>query len=181
MDNKLKNIIISDGRLPLWSKILGYICLVGGGALCYRAFVQHDFSTFILMAVLTVNFVFISWLVIYIKFDIAGRRFKKEYTFGVIRFGIWKHLPQIDYISVFRQAWSADSDGDGVNEVKGFKYDVNVWYNGTKHFTIYSDRDMGQCYAVAMRMAVRLDIDLLDATVPNDHKWIELPVKDVPV
>ncbi|MEL1244703.1 hypothetical protein AAEO56_10560 [Flavobacterium sp. DGU11] len=135
---------------------------------------QNDPFSCFLIALLTIDFVFMLWMVIYIKFDVAGRRFKKEYTVGLLRLGMWRKLPQIDYISVFKQLGSSDE-----GESLFIRYDVNVWYNDTKHFTIYTHPDKSQSYSMAMRLAVKLNVDMLDATIPNDFKWVELPVKDI--
>lgn len=109
-----------------------------------------------------------------IYFDLAGRKYKKEYAVGPIRVGKWITLPNVEYISVFRQGWSKDSDRNGIAEASGHNFDVNVWYNASKHFTVYSSAGPEPAFEMARYIATKLQVDLLDATIPNDSKWVEL-------
>lgn len=112
-----------------------------------------------------------------IHFDLAKRKYKKEIAVGQMTVGKWHHLPQIEYVSVFKQG--TISDGGRHPHTRSNRYDVNVWYGISKHFTIYSDVEMEYAYDMAMRLAVKLNVDMLDATIPNDFKWVELPAKDI--
>lgn len=115
-----------------------------------------------------------------VYFDLENRLYKKEYAVGPVKIGKWIELPSIEYISIFRQAWSKDSDGDGFTDDMGYRYDVNVWHDTSKHFTIYSNYEKEPSLEMAKMLAVKLNVDLLDATVPHDKKWLDLTDNEIP-
>ena len=104
-----------------------------------------------------------------IHFDLKDKRYKKEYSVGIIGVGVWKQLPEIEYVSVFKQSLKSDESGEHC----GFKFNLNMWYPVNKHFTIYSCDEPEPVFVVAKFIAKKLQVDLLDATVPNDFKWLE--------
>lgn len=106
--------------------------------------------------------------------DLEGMKYKKEYVVGPVKTGKWITLPEIAYVSVFRQNRSSDRDNDGMTDTSGHNYDVNVWHQTSKHFTIYSSVALQPAFDMGQYLAKKLNVDLLDATVPNDFKWIEL-------
>ncbi len=73
-------------------------------------------------------------------------------------------MPNIEYVSVFRQ----------LKENKSYTYEVNLWVKGNRSFTIYEGLDLGATFAMGKTTAKTLNVDLLDATVPNDFKWVDL-------
>jgi hypothetical protein len=180
MDFKKTNVIISEKGRPFWQTVLAALfftvtlaqlayalweVFLGGGF--WKAMSLLD--TIILTGGLGLKFS----IVASIHFDIAKRQYKKQYTIGSIKYGKWEYLPNIEYISVFKQGLS-DSEGNRVDVI----YDVNVWHNTSKHFTIYSCGELEPAFEMAKYMALKLDVDFLDATVPNDSRWVEL-YKDV--
>lgn len=97
-------------------------------------------------------------------FNLKERKYKIQYSVGPIKVGKWKKLPKIDYVSVFKQP-KVDDD---------FIYETNLWYNRNKHFHIYESFDFESVYEMGESVARVLKVDLLDATIPNDHKWVNL-------
>lgn len=180
MDFKKTNVIISEGQRPFWQVALAALfftaTLVQLGYALWVTFLGNGFweavallDTMLATFGLGLKFSMVSS----IHFDIAKKRYKKQYAVGLIKYGNWEYLPNIEYICVFAQGLS-DSDGDRV----GVIYDVNVWYNTSKHFTIYSSEELEPAYEMAKYMALKLEVDLLDATTPHDKKWVEF-YKDV--
>ena len=93
-------------------------------------------------------------------FDFDKKRFKKERKYVFVKLGKWQELPELEYISVFK---------------KGTKlYEVNLWYVGNKHFKISYTENKEKALAIGKQLAQKLKVDLLDATVANDSKWIEI-------
>lgn len=184
MNPNQENIIISEGSRPFGQTLLAaifytvtiavvlYMIIIPCLALT-EASVMVSINI-IPFAILTFGFALRFSVINNIYFDIEKRLYKKEYAVGPVKVGKWEHLPNIEYISVFKQGWSKDRDGDGMTDATGYRYDVNVWHNTSKHFTIYSSNEPQPCLEMARVIALRLDTDLLDATVPNDKKWIEL-------
>src|SRR5690606_21807119 len=67
-----------------------------------------------------------------IHFDLKKKTYKIQYCVGPIKVGKWKRLPQIEYVSVFRQLLK--------NEEHTFE--VNLWYGKNKHFNVYQNPEL---------------------------------------
>lgn len=179
MNKATANIIISEGKRPFWQ-------------ICFAAFFFAATVVLVIMSVLSMfssnivpalNFIYSldfaistfalglrSSVVINICFDLKHSKYKKEFAVGPIKVGKWRYLPNIDYISVFKQSLRRDGEGEPVIYI----YNVNVWYDTSKHFTIYSNEEPEPAFEMARYMALKLHIDVLDATEPNDFKWIDM-------
>jgi hypothetical protein len=182
--NQSKQIIVSEGSRPFWQTCIAAASYLFSIVLLFmiirntyyypteKAFMgaAKALSIIVFLLVFGIRYSIIQ----NIYFDLSGKKYKKEYTVGPVRVGKWVALPNVEYISVFRQGWSKDSDGDGLNVSKGHDYNVNVWHNTSKHFTIYSSVEPEPAFEMARYIAMKLQVDLLDATTPNDFKWIEL-------
>lgn len=179
MDFKKTNVVISERQRPFWQVALAALFFTG--TLAQLAYMLWEcFSNSNFRAVEWLDTILLSFglglrfsVVTSLHFDLVKRKYKKQYAVGPIKYGNWEYLPNIEYICVFAQGLS-DSDGNRV----GVIYDVNVWYNTSKHFTIYSSEELEPAYEMAKYMALKLEVDLLDATIPHDKKWVEF-YKDV--
>lgn len=98
-----------------------------------------------------------------IYIDLKKSRFKSTNEVGPIKIGSWVTINNYEYVSIFTQPLS-----DG-----GFSFKVNLWYDKNKHFTLYEKNDFESALEVAYFLSEKLNIDLLDATIPNDFKWID--------
>jgi hypothetical protein len=100
-----------------------------------------------------------------IYFDLDIKKFKKEYSVGIIKIGKWKDLPEIDYVSLF----TVTSD----NEPS--RYDVNLWYKTNQHLTIYQTDfiNIEIAFHTSYEIAKKLEIDLLNATI-CPYEWMNL-------
>ncbi len=176
MANTTNDIIISEKERPVWQKILAavsytlmflFIGLMLFGVYHYpgrqgfKAFVSAS-NCALFMLIFGLRFSVITS----ICFDLTGQRYKKEYRVGMVRVVRWQQLPDIDYVSVFRQAVTLPGEDDG------HVFTVNVWYGHNRHFTIYTKADNKAAYDMAMYIASRLKIELLDATDPLNKIWI---------
>ncbi len=184
MSSKIDNILVSEGNRPLWQIIIAAVFYTVSLLLMllslYILYIDFTINaakdcvgilSFATTAfVLAVRFS----LVNNIYFDFEKRLYKKEYAVGIFRFGTWQHLPNIEYICVFRQSWSKDSDGDGMSDSAGYRYDVNVWHDSSKHFTIYTNFEKEPSYEMAKHLATKMKVDFLDATDPHNKQWVEL-------
>lgn len=185
-----KDIIISEGVRPLWHRIIAaflytvilllLVLLVFSVNLSAELYVVkqliHSAEFIFLLFVFALRFSTVRTL----YFDLNERKYKKEFSVGPICVGKWKSLPNIEYISVFRQIVSSDPDGDGVGMLD-IRYDINVWHDTSKHFTIYSGFTVEPVFEIARYIALKLKVDLLDATIPNNFKWVELEEQNTEV
>lgn len=163
MDPKGKDIIISEGRRPVWHLAVALTCYGGILGVICLSFVDNDFEDYLDILQFATGLFLLGMrfsAVTNIKFDLANRRFKKELALWKIQIGKWEYLPNIEYLSVFKKEEDV--------------YDVNVWHGVNRHFTIYTSEDIKPAYDMAYRIALRLDIDMLDATVKNNSVWMRL-------
>ena len=169
MANTTKDIIISEKPRPIWQRIvagISYALMVFGvykyeGKQSFKAFTS-SFNCAVFMLIIGLRFSVITS----IWFDMKGSRYKKEYRVGPVKIGKWEQLPNVEYVSVFRQAVTLPGEDDG------HVYNVNVWYGHNRHFTIYTNADTKSAYNMALYIATRLKTDLLDATDPLNKIWI---------
>jgi len=176
MANIKNDNIISERKRPVWQTVLAFLSftimflflalMVYGiytytGKQQFKAFVS-SFNCALFMMALGLRFSVITS----VWFDMKGRRYKREYKVGPVRVGKWKELPDIEYVSVFRQAVILPGEDDG------HVYNVNVWYGKNQHFTIYTNAEEKPAYNMALYIASRLKIDMLDATDPFNKIWI---------
>ena len=169
-----KNIIISEGNRPIWQTCIAAflytlaLILLGMFFLAYEVVPfevgssKGDFRIFY-VAVLCIVQGFLFSVVKSIFFDLKKKRYKEQYSVGPIKIGRWKNLPEIDYVSIFKQP---KSDGNYI-------YEVNLWHQRNRHFNVYESINLNPIFEMGKEIAKSLDVDLLDATEPNNHKWIE--------
>lgn len=98
-----------------------------------------------------------------VHIDLELSRFKPTIEVGFIKIGKWKTINNYEYVSVFHQPL-----GDGF-----YIFEVNLWYDKNKHFELYRKNDFEEAMSIGYDLSEELNIDLLDATIPNDFKWID--------
>ncbi|WP_420570797.1 hypothetical protein [Kordia sp.] len=162
-------VIISQGDRSLWHNIVAaffyavtimcILLLFFGFELSFEKAIVENKVQFIEIAIFSGATAFYYSVVQTYYFDFKNNRYKYERAVLFVKLGRWKTLPALEYISVFNK--------------KGM-YQVNLWYAGNKHFNIYSMLDEAAALEVGKKLAISLRIDLLDATVANDSKWIDL-------
>ncbi len=167
------NIIISERDRPLLHRIIAAALYTAMFIFLFYFFLEFEFTTKtnILKSSLS-NFelaiiAFASALgfsvVKRVVFDLENEKYKEQYSIGPIKVGKWKNLPKIDYVSVFKQP---------LEEGK-YIYEANLWYQRNKHFNIYSNVNLEPVFEMGKNVSKILKVDLLDATIPNDYKWVE--------
>lgn len=169
-----KNIIISEGNRPLWQLIIAAAHYSAIVVLLFFFFTKFEFTTntkilrdsfslleaaiFLIPSALAFSVVRSS------LFDMENKQFKIAYVVGPFRWGKWRPLPKIEYVSVFRQ-----SKADG-----SFVYEANLWYKGNRHFNIYENQHQETVMLMGKNVAQLLKVDLWDATVPQKGHWVKL-------
>ncbi|MEO1012508.1 MAG: hypothetical protein AAFX53_14475 [Bacteroidota bacterium] len=169
-----RNIIISEGNRPLWQLIIASAHYTAIISLLFFFFISFEFTTevkrlkgsfsFLELALYLLPSALYFSLVKDVLFDLVNRKYKEQYRVGPLKFGQWRRLPKIDYVSVFKQP---KADG-------GFVYETNLWYNRNKHFNIYESDSPDAVFLMGESVAKALHVKLLDATEPNDYKWVEV-------
>ncbi|MGH1386500.1 hypothetical protein [Kordia sp.] len=92
-------------------------------------------------------------------------------VFG-IRYGKWKELPEIDYVSVFSTTESVMVRSRSAEaRVRSNVIIVNLFYNGNHRIKAYTAKKKEKAFQIAKQIAEILKIDILDAT-EAESKWL---------
>jgi hypothetical protein len=108
------------------------------------------------------------------EIDLQSKTYRKTYSILGFKIGKWQPLPKTEYISVFLT--SEDVTIRVVTAETTNSRDVillNIFHNRNQKFTAYSTTNLKDAFNVACHIADALSIDLLDATVKNDYKWVD--------
>jgi len=169
-----RNVIISEGNRPLWQLIIAAIHYTAILALLFFFFAKFEFTTetkklrgtlgLLELAILLLTSALAFSMVKNFLFDLNERKYKIEYCIGPFHFGKWQKLPEIQYVSVFRQP---KQDGNYI-------YEANLWYQRNKHFNVYESDIKAPAFKMGENIAKILNVKLLDATEPNNFRWINL-------
>lgn len=165
------DIIISGNKKPFWRFILAAFCftVVIGILLSLILFKYFKINslkgigamTNVIIYLIGVGILLSSQKRIYI--NLKQSRFRPTIEVGPIKVGKWKTIKNYEYVSVFLQPL-----GDGA-----YTFEVNLWYDGNKHFELYSENSFESAIEVGYNLSEELNIDLLDATIANEFKWID--------
>ena len=98
-----------------------------------------------------------------IHIDTENSKFRPTYNIGPIKFGQWQQIENYEYVSVFHQPLKGG----------GYIFEVNLWYNKNKHFELYEEYNYKEAFLIGYELSEQLNIDLLDATEPNNFKWVD--------
>lgn len=168
---KQDKIFIAGGRRPLWQVIIAAALFTVGFfiflKLSYDGYkravffkgVAHGLEMLIYFWGAATGFTFTKG----IQIDAQNSKFKNTFEIGPLKLGEWKKIPNPEYVSVFQQPLS---NGDYI-------FEVNLWYDTNKHWELYTNPDYKEAFLIGFDLSEQLDIDLLDATTPNDYKWID--------
>jgi hypothetical protein len=166
-----EKIIISESNRPIWQIPIAALCFtIAFGFMAYKVFLwltsdvpldinSSDFHIAIYFSAIGVSFTYTKRIYIHLE----ESKFKPTFEVGPLKFGKWKTIKHYEYVSVFHQPLT---DGSYI-------YEVNLWYDNNKHFQLYEKNDYKEAFLIGYELSEELDIDLLDATVPNDFKWID--------
>lgn len=163
-------LIVAQGRRPLWMLIIAAcfftlmlyrlyeICLFFYNyGLCTYAFV---FVAFILKAAILALAAGITWsctktILIDTDEDLLISRF----CVGPFSKDVKSKVPQLEYVSVFFDSKE--------------RFQVNLWYVKNRHYNMYFFDQKEIAMEFAAKVAIKLNIDLLDATEKGNSKWLD--------
>jgi hypothetical protein len=166
-----KNIIVSEKQRPLWQRIIASLFFTAAIALLlYTLFKQnwsdenlinigHDIKSGIYLIGFGVAFSFHQSVYI----DIENSKFRATFEIGPVKLGQWKTISNYEYVSIFHQPLE---DGNKI-------FEVNLWYDRNKHWELYEKYDYKEAFLIGYEISELLQINILDATVPNNFKWID--------
>jgi len=106
------------------------------------------------------------------EINLSSKKYREIYAVLGIKFGKWKDLPPVEYVSVFKAKENKRVQGLGAsanfsNEV----YKLNLFYNRNKKIEAYITEDLEDAFMNAKYISEILNIDILDAT-ERESKWV---------
>ncbi len=106
------------------------------------------------------------------EIDLKIEKYREFIELFGLRFGAWKDLPEIEYISVFSTTESAKVRAlTAEATIKNDIIVLNLFYNGNHRIKAYATTDKEDAFKVAKQIAGILKIDILDAT-EGESKWL---------
>jgi hypothetical protein len=169
-NNSEYELIVSEGKLPIWRVLLAASFFTGLIYLLYLIgliFYRYGFdikvakplaSTVKLCSLCLAGGISFS-MTKTILIDVDRDKLISRYTLGPFSKDALSKVPQLEYVSVFLNA-------------KEF-YEVNIWYNRNRHYNMYCFDDKESAMKLAASTAIKLNLDLLDATVKGNSEWID--------
>jgi len=158
-------IIRYKRKVPIWKTILGFaalgVGLLGVISLFYLALVPLLFGFMMLKTDGS-------------EIDLESKTYRKTDSFLGFSIGKWQTLQNPEYISVFNTTEDITIRALTAETTNSFPILVlNIFFERNKKITIYKTEDIKDAYDVASHIADALAIDLLDATVKNNYKWVD--------
>ncbi|HNP33024.1 MAG TPA: hypothetical protein PKN96_07000 [Flavobacterium sp.] len=165
-------LVVAQGRRPIWQLIIAAICFTILIYIIYWETIliwKNGFNVstgntfpafgkaFGTLLALGISFSITKTVLIDTDSDLLISRF----CVGPFSRDVKSKVPQLEYVSVF-----LDSKEN---------YEVNLWYVRNKHYRMYDFDKKETAIEFATKVALKLKIDLLDATEKGNSKWIDLP------
>lgn len=160
----------SQGRRPFWQTIIAASCYTAAIVILYLFYISSSIDLEGKKIILPIRMLELPFILITLGigfsvvndylFDFQNKQFRIIHNIGPIRWGKWRRINSLDYISVFQK-------------VEG-KFEINLWYNKNRHINFYVFRSYNEAMSVGELLAKKLRINLVDASSPRDSKWIEL-------
>ena len=158
-------IIKYTRKVPIWKTIIGFgaiaVGLLGLISLVYFALVPLLFGFMLLKTDGS-------------EIDLESKTYRKTDSLLGFTIGKWQTLQNLEYISVFNTTEDITVRVLTAETTNSFPIIVlNIFYERNKKITIYKTENIKDAFDVASHIADALAIDLLDATVKNDYKWVD--------
>lgn len=100
-----------------------------------------------------------------IEMDLSEMKYRKLYSILQIRFGAWKPIPEIEYVSIFKTTKRTRSrviTAESNNVFEVFK--VNLFYDRNKHIEAFVGEKKEAAFKVGTHIATLFDVEVHDAT-----------------
>ncbi len=139
--------------------------LIGAGALVIRPLL----GIILLPAGLSIVFLHYGILI-----DFQQKMYKEYWGLLGLRFGKWKVLPPVAYISLTKSRFSQEMGLRGASStVKGVLYKGNLRLHDEEKILVIQSAKKEKVLQTLKYLAAEMDLKLLDCT-GSDHIWVEL-------
>ena len=164
-------LIVHEGNRPLWQTLLAGIIFTLMFYLVYQTillFYYFGYSEFTLKSIPHLVYGITYCLVLGLGFsvvksvliDVDKDKLVSRFTIGPFSYDKLAAVPSLEYVSIFKDARGS--------------YEVNLWYIGNKHYVMCDFDSSEPAFTFAHYVAAKLKLDLLDATIRGESKWLEV-------
>jgi hypothetical protein len=169
---KQYELIVSEGKRPFWMLLMAAICFTLVIYNLYNlaiAFFEPGFNEgqatiLIPDTIQSVTTMMLSGIAFSITktvlIDTDKDLLISRFCVGPFSKDVKSKVPQLEYVSVFLDPKE--------------RFQVNLWYIGNKHYKMYFFDEKESAMKFAELTALKLSIDLLDATEKGNSKWIDI-------
>jgi len=108
------------------------------------------------------------------ELNLEEKKYRNIYSIFAINFGVWKKLPEIEYVSLFKTIKNNRARVVTAEATLGFEvFKLNLFYSKNRHIEAYVSDEKEDAFTVAKHIANVLELDILDATQP-EKEWINI-------
>ncbi len=170
MDENQFELVVHTGRRSIFSLFLSSIFFTATLYVLYYdaviLYLSDDWTSVMIVIINSIKIVTIT-TVAGIRFcvmkdvliDVDTNLLISRYRIGPFSKDFKKDCPTLEYVAVFKKR---END-----------YQVNLWYKGNKHYMMYDFEEAAPAFDFATMIAKKLNLDLLDATVANNSRWLD--------
>jgi hypothetical protein len=159
-------IILSEKEKPFWQRIIAALLYTAMIYVMYLVFhylsirwIAVGLKYFELVLVLFIGALRFS-LTTTICLNLSSQKLKTVYSVGPISIKDNSELPKLEYVSIFKNSME--------------EFEVNLWHSKNKHYKICIFENFEEAINFGKYFALRLKIDLLDATEKGNSKWLDI-------
>jgi hypothetical protein len=173
MDINAKEIVVSEGKKPLWKIIIAaFLFTVSLFIFIYYFYLLFDLGSKIQIKIIkgissNISLSVYAFLgaislskVKTIYIDLENEKLRTEHSVGIFKVNYFSVIPELEYVSVF------------LNPQNGI-FEVNLWYKGNRHYNVFNFEEFKPAFNFGLLFSNKLNIDLLDATEKGNFKWID--------
>ena len=163
MDDQTINYI---KKVPVWKTVAGLIIA------CFTIF---EFVTGNYYALVIISFSVLLLQTEGCQINLKTKTYRNTYSILGLNFGAWEPLPNPEYVTVFAtdqitEVWVSTASTTVTEDV----YEINIFGENNKKIKASVSYDKKEAFNIALLFADNLKINMLDATVSQDFKWIDV-------
>jgi len=161
----MNKIITYSRHVPVWRKIIGIILILIG-------IIELAFLNFLGLVPLT--FAFLLLRTEGSEINLESKTYRITNSILGLKIGKWMALPEIEYVSVFATTENITVRALSAETTNSFPIVIiNLFYDTNKKIEVYKSNDKQDAFNTALHFADALEIDMLDATITGDFKWMD--------
>ncbi len=170
MDLDKNEIVLSKNTRPFWHLIIAGVFYFSSLGMVINGFyqlyafpedtsIEKDLGGNLTIALFAFTFG-LGFSVIKTRYlNLEKEKLQTVFSQGLFKFKFYSSMPELKYVSVF-------------HNVGAEQFEVNLWYEGNKHFNILNFDESQPALNYGRLFAAKLNLKLLDATEKGNSQWI---------